>query len=155
MGLFTRSMSQMYTLGAKITCNNIAGLANFQRQVCRENPDVIVSIAKGAKLGVEECKQQMKDQRWNCSTVARDAGLFGKVVRKGELKTYSSSSNYLYQVHAVYKLTYTHTYNPSNYNLGKLQKSNKNVIYKGFFACRYKPTIINKTAWLFHFMGTH
>lgn len=76
-------MSQVYALGAKIMCNNIAGLVNFQRQLCRENPDVMVSIGKGAKLGVEECQQQFKDQRWNCSTVARDVSVFGKVMRKG------------------------------------------------------------------------
>lgn len=63
-------------------CNNIAGLVNYQRQLCRENPAVMVSIGKGAKLGVEECQNQFKDQRWNCSTVARDVSVFGKVTRK-------------------------------------------------------------------------
>ena len=77
-------MSQVFALGAKIMCNNIAGLVNFQRQLCRENPDVMVSIGKGAKLGVEECQQQFKDQRWNCSTVARDVSVFGKVMRRGK-----------------------------------------------------------------------
>ena len=79
-------MSQVYTLGAKIMCNHhIVGLVNFQRHLCRENPDVMVNIGKGAKLGVEECQQQMNDQRWNCSTVARDVSVFGKVMRKGKI----------------------------------------------------------------------
>ena len=78
-------MSQVFALGAKIMCNNIAGLVNYQRQLCRENPDVMVSIGKGAKLGVEECQRQFKDQRWNCSTVPRDVSVFGKVMRKGKI----------------------------------------------------------------------
>lgn len=77
-------MSQVFALGAKIMCNNIAGLVNYQRQLCRENPDVMVSTGKGAKLGVEECQRQFKDQRWNCSTVARDVSVFGKVMRRGK-----------------------------------------------------------------------
>lgn len=83
--LFTlcRFMSQVYALGAKIMCNNIAGLVNDQRQLCRDKPDLMISIGKGAKLGVEECQKQFKDQRWNCSTVARDVSVFGKVTRKG------------------------------------------------------------------------
>ncbi|XP_029195179.1 protein Wnt-2b-A-like [Acropora millepora] len=75
-------MSQVYALGAKIMCNNIAGLVNDQRQLCRDKPDLMISIGKGAKLGVEECQKQFKDQRWNCSTVARDVSVFGKVTRK-------------------------------------------------------------------------
>ncbi|KAL9973259.1 hypothetical protein ACROYT_G019687 [Oculina patagonica] len=76
-------MSEVFALGAKIMCNHdIAGLVNFQRQLCRENPDVMVSIGKGAKLGVEECQYQLKDQRWNCSTVQQDVSVFGKVMKK-------------------------------------------------------------------------
>lgn len=76
-------MSQVYALGAKVMCNSIAGLVSFQRQLCRENPDVMVSIGKGAQQGIDECQFQFADQRWNCSTIDRDASLFGKVMRKG------------------------------------------------------------------------
>jgi len=89
-------MSQVFALGAKIMCNNIAGLVNYQRQLCRENPDVMVSIGKGAKLGVEECQNQFKDQRWNCSTVARDVSVFGKVTRKGKKLSKNSTSRYFF-----------------------------------------------------------
>lgn len=74
-------------------CNNIAGLVTYQRQLCRENPDVMISIGKGAKLGVVECQQQFKDQRWNCSTVARDVSVFGKVTRRA-----SRESAFVYAV---------------------------------------------------------
>lgn len=77
-------MSEVFALGAKIMCNHdIAGLVNSQRQLCRENPEVVVSIGKGAKLGVDECQNQFKDHRWNCSTVARGVSVFGKVMKKG------------------------------------------------------------------------
>lgn len=81
---YARFMSEVFALGAKIMCNHdIAGLVNSQRQLCRENPEVVVSIGKGAKLGVEECQQQFKDHRWNCSKVARDVSVFGKVMKRG------------------------------------------------------------------------
>ncbi|KAK3699930.1 hypothetical protein QZH41_016587, partial [Actinostola sp. cb2023] len=83
----SRFMSQVYALGAKVMCNSITGLVSFQRQLCRENPDVMVSIGKGAKLGIEECQYQFEDQRWNCSTIDRDASLFGKVMRRASKET--------------------------------------------------------------------
>lgn len=61
----------------------VAGLGEYQQQLCRENPDVMVSIGKGAKLGVDECQTQFKNEMWNCST-ARDNTVFGKVMRKGK-----------------------------------------------------------------------
>lgn len=73
-------MSQVYALGAKLMCT-VAGLGKHQQQLCRENPDVMVSIGKGAKLGVDECQTQFKNEMWNCST-ARDNTVFGKVMRK-------------------------------------------------------------------------
>ena len=77
-------MSEVFALGSKIMCNHdIAGLDKLQRQLCRENPNVMVSIGKGAKLGVEECQKQFKDQRWNCTTMERDVSVFGKVMKKG------------------------------------------------------------------------
>ena len=78
-------MSQVYTSDDKIMCNNIPGLVNIQRQLCQNNPDVMVATGKGAKLGVEECQRQMKDQRWNCSTVPRENSVFGTILKKGRL----------------------------------------------------------------------
>lgn len=94
--MVTRFMSQVFALGAKIMCNNIAGLVNYQRQLCRENPDVMVSIGKGAKLGVEECQRQFRDQRWNCSTMPRDVSVFGKVMRKGKKSLLCKHSSRLF-----------------------------------------------------------
>ncbi|KAK6177361.1 hypothetical protein SNE40_015479 [Patella caerulea] len=62
----------------------------------------MVSLRKGARLGVEECQNQFKDQRWNCSTLDRDASVFGKVMLKGSREAafvYSISSAGV--VHAI------------------------------------------------------
>ncbi|EDO41710.1 predicted protein [Nematostella vectensis] len=80
-------ISQVFALGAKVMCNSITGLISIQRQMCLDNPDVMVSIGKGAKLGVEECQHQFRDQRWNCSTVNGDATVFGKVMRRASRET--------------------------------------------------------------------
>lgn len=103
-------MSQVFALGAKIMCNNIAGLVNYQRQLCRENPDVMVSIGKGAKLGVEECQRQFKDQRWNCSTVARDVSVFGKVMRRGKKSSRNPSSLFFIKRLSEFRTMETYNY---------------------------------------------
>lgn len=98
-----RFMSQVYALGAKVMCNSIAGLVTIQRQICRENPDVMISVGKGAKLGIFECQYQFLYQRWNCSTAERDASLFGKVMRGGK-KTFTTRGFVCYFCHLTKSL---------------------------------------------------
>lgn len=78
-------MSQVFQLGYKAICNHAAGLPNFE--LCRKNPDVMKSIGKGAKLGIEECQRQMRDERWNCFTVPQDFSVFGKVLKIASRET--------------------------------------------------------------------
>ncbi|ESP01129.1 hypothetical protein LOTGIDRAFT_139906, partial [Lottia gigantea] len=59
------------------------GLVGKQRKMCRHYPDVMVWLREGARLGVEECQYQFQDHRWNCSTLHRDASVFGKSMLKG------------------------------------------------------------------------
>ena len=66
-------------------CDNIPGLIGGQRRLCRGHPDVMFSVIDGAKLGVEECQRQFDNNRWNCSTSARDSSVFGKIMLKGKL----------------------------------------------------------------------
>ena len=75
-------MSQVYDLDSKVMCNS--GLVKEQRQFCEEYPDIAISIGKGAKVSITECKKQLKEELWNCSTTTRDVSLFGKVLRKGK-----------------------------------------------------------------------
>ena len=84
-------MSQVYDLDVQVMCNR-AGLDKDQKRFCEEYPDIAISIGKGARLGVQECQKQLKEELWNCSTVARDVSVFGKVPRKGKRISYSRVS---------------------------------------------------------------
>nr|QDD67299.1 Wnt2 [Paracentrotus lividus] len=75
-------ISQLSAVGTRILCDNIPGLVSRQRQLCRDYPDIMLSIAVGAKQGVTECQYQFKNNRWNCSTPDRDTSVFGKTVLK-------------------------------------------------------------------------
>ena len=79
-------MSQVYDLDAQVMCNR-AGLVKDQKRFCEEHLDIAISIGKGARLGVQECQKQLKEELWNCSTVARDVSVFEKVPRKGKKKS--------------------------------------------------------------------
>ncbi|XP_028416883.1 protein Wnt-2b-A-like isoform X2 [Dendronephthya gigantea] len=80
-------MSKVYALGAKVMCNNVVGLVGTQRTLCRENPEVMTSIGKGAKLGLEQCQKQFSQDRWNCSTFEQDTSVFGKLMRRSNKET--------------------------------------------------------------------
>ncbi|XP_059806279.1 wingless-type MMTV integration site family, member 2Bb isoform X2 [Hypanus sabinus] len=67
-------------LGARVICDNIPGLVNKQRQLCQKHPDIMQSIGEGAKEWIRECQHQFRHHRWNCSTLARDHTVFGKVM---------------------------------------------------------------------------
>ncbi|XP_064606910.1 protein Wnt-2b-like [Liolophura sinensis] len=43
----------------------------------------MISLGEGAKLGIKECQYRFANQRWNCSTLDRDASVFGKIILKG------------------------------------------------------------------------
>ena len=80
-------MSELYMFGAQLMCN-VADLPRHQQQLCQQNPDVVVSVGKGAQLGVQECQKQMENEMWNCSTDYKDASVFGKVTRKGKQRKF-------------------------------------------------------------------
>lgn len=86
--LFTlsRFISQLplHAVGARVLCDNIPGLIGRQRKLCHAHPDVMISLGEGAKLGIKECQYRFSNQRWNCSTLDRDASVFGKIILKGE-----------------------------------------------------------------------
>ncbi|XP_006633328.1 protein Wnt-2 [Lepisosteus oculatus] len=70
----------MGTLGSQVMCDNIPGLANKQRQLCRQHPKIMHCIGAGIKDWIEECQHQFQHHRWNCSTISRDHTLFGKLL---------------------------------------------------------------------------
>ncbi|KAJ9579530.1 hypothetical protein L9F63_004822, partial [Diploptera punctata] len=60
-------------------------LRRKQRRLVRENPGVLVAVAKGANQAILECQFQFRNRRWNCSTrnFLRGKNLFGKIVDRG------------------------------------------------------------------------
>lgn len=64
----------------------LATLRRKQRNLVKENPGLLVAVAKGANHAIHECQYQFRHQRWNCSTrnFLRGKNLFGKIVDKGE-----------------------------------------------------------------------
>ncbi|KAH0535006.1 Protein Wnt-1 [Cotesia glomerata] len=63
-----------------------ATLRRKQRRLARENPGVLMAIARGANHAILECQHQFRNRRWNCSTknFLRGKNLFGKIVDKGK-----------------------------------------------------------------------
>ncbi|TNN00253.1 protein Wnt-2 [Takifugu flavidus] len=70
----------MGTLGSQVMCDNIPGLVNKQRQLCRQHPKVMQAIGSGIKDWISECQHQFRNHRWNCNTTARDHNLFGRLL---------------------------------------------------------------------------
>ncbi|KAI4794312.1 hypothetical protein KUCAC02_032144 [Chaenocephalus aceratus] len=69
----------MGTLGSQVMCDNIPGLVNRQRQLCRQNPRVMQAIGAGMKDWISECQHQFRNHRWNCTATAREQ-LFGRLL---------------------------------------------------------------------------
>ena len=63
-----------------------ATLRRKQRRLARENPGVLMAVARGANMAITECQHQFRNRRWNCSTknFLRGKNLFGKIVDRGE-----------------------------------------------------------------------
>ncbi|KAF5907626.1 ankyrin repeat, SAM and basic leucine zipper domain-containing protein 1 isoform X1, partial [Clarias magur] len=79
----TEDKRYMGTLGSQVMCDNIPGLVNKQRQMCRQHPGVMQAISGGVNEWIGECQHQFRHQRWNCNTVAREHRVFGKLLHRG------------------------------------------------------------------------
>ncbi|KAL7878802.1 hypothetical protein AOLI_G00097760 [Acnodon oligacanthus] len=73
----------MGTLGSQVMCDNIPGLVNKQRQLCRQHPRVMQAVGAGVKDWMSECQHQFRSHRWNCNTAERDHTAFGKLLLRG------------------------------------------------------------------------
>ena len=63
-------------------CSKLTSISEKQRKLCREFPDLLPSVALGAKISIEECKHQFQSSRWNCP-VNDGSSVFGKILEKG------------------------------------------------------------------------
>lgn len=83
----------MGTLGSQVMCDNIPGLVNKQRQLCRQHPKAMQAIGSGMKDWISECQHQFRNHRWNCNTTARDHNLFGRLLLRSEWRDTKSHFN--------------------------------------------------------------
>nr|XP_054108363.1 uncharacterized protein C11orf96-like [Callithrix jacchus] len=73
---------QYSSLGLQpIRCASIPGLVPKQLHFCR-NYVIMPSVAKGIKIGIQECQHQFQGRWWNCTTIHDSLAIFGPVLDK-------------------------------------------------------------------------
>ncbi|KAG8230094.1 hypothetical protein J437_LFUL009527 [Ladona fulva] len=69
-------------LEARAVCSSLPGLVAQQIEVCLKHPDTIRSVSDGARRGIQECKYQFRNERWNCTTRNDEQNLFGHILER-------------------------------------------------------------------------
>ncbi|XP_076358831.1 protein Wnt-7b-like [Tachypleus tridentatus] len=96
---------------AKLLCDKIPGLTRGQRQICFQDPDLLITIGNGIRKGFKECQRQFQGHRWNCTSIGSST-LFSHVVVIG-----SREAAYIYAISSA-GVTYTVTEACSQGNIG-------------------------------------
>ncbi|XP_071514351.1 protein Wnt-16-like [Panulirus ornatus] len=83
-----QEVQNVSTASAMSICNHLPGLVQQQVAVCQSHPDTIRSVSDGARLGINECQFQFRNERWNCTTTGEDLDVpFGYTIKRGSKET--------------------------------------------------------------------
>lgn len=64
----------------KDRCQGLDFLNEHQKAICAGSNKLLPVLGNGAKLGIEECQHQFRNNRWNCTSFPDSGNVFGNVV---------------------------------------------------------------------------
>ncbi|KAM8831099.1 protein Wnt-10b [Synchiropus picturatus] len=66
-------------------CMRLPGLSKRQVRMCARSPEVTASALQGLQVALHECQNQLRDQRWNCSSLEKQGRLpqHSSLLRRG------------------------------------------------------------------------
>ncbi|XP_022253065.1 protein Wnt-4-like [Limulus polyphemus] len=61
-------------------CKQLYYLVERQRELCSLSYNILHTVSRGAKIGIEECQHQFQMSRWNCTTFNNISSVFGGIL---------------------------------------------------------------------------
>ena len=74
-------LKNLNNLGNSV-CDKLVGWTRSQKRFCKQYFGFTETIKRAAKLTLDECSNQFKNRRWNCSTI-RPPYIFGRLPETG------------------------------------------------------------------------
>lgn len=73
LGKLSKFVSSAATFGPSLICSRIPGLSPEQIRICEEQPTLINCIRQGYKEAAKECKNQFRNNIWNCTVLGQSS----------------------------------------------------------------------------------